>query len=157
MSRPILYLSGPYSANEYSSVAENIERARQFALLAWRAGWAAFCPHLNTAHFEDCCTLAHADWMDGDLTFIERMDPDRDAMLMLPYWSQSQGALQEREAALRRGIRVYQHLVLPPEQADEDCKYFRRTRYERHSYDTCASPATVCPPGVSCPIRRRAT
>jgi hypothetical protein len=32
-----------------------------------------------------------------------------------------------------------------------------RTRYERHSYDTCASPATVCPPGVSCPIRRRAT
>lgn len=156
MSRPILYLSGPYSATEYSSVTENIETARQFALLAWRAGWAAFCPHLNTAHFEDCCTLAHADWLDGDLTFIERMDPERDAMLMLPSWSQSRGALQERGAALRRRIRVFQHLPLPPSPVPVDCKYFRRVHYERYSYDMCASPATVCPPGETCPIRRRA-
>lgn len=155
MSRPILYLSGPYTATEGQTVADNIEVARQFAVLAWRAGWAAFCPHLNTAHFEDHCDLAHADWLDGDLAIIERMDPDRDAMMMLPGWTASQGALQERSAALKRGIRVFQHLPLPPEQGAERCTYFRRMHYERCSYDMCASPATTCPPGVTCPIRRR--
>jgi len=155
MPRPILYLSGPYSATNGKTVTQNIEVARRYALAAWEAGWAAVCPHLNTAHFEDRCTLSHADWLDGDLAIIERMDPDRDAMLMLPGWAHSRGALQERAAALRRGIRVFQHLPLPPEQGAERCAYFRRVHYGRCSYDVCASPATSCPPGVSCPIRRR--
>ena len=51
MTRPILYLSGPYSAGNGRTVADNIAVARTHAEAAWRQGWAAFCPHLNCAGF----------------------------------------------------------------------------------------------------------
>jgi hypothetical protein len=162
VSRPVLYLSGPYSATEDNSVTDNIAVARQFAVKAWEKGWAALCPHLNTAHFEGDCDLDHADWLDGDLGFIERLDPERDAMLMLPGWVGSAGSMQERSVAIARRIRVfYAHpldavdAVPAAPRIPQDCEHYRRVHYESTSCDVCAAPVTVCPPGVSCPIQRR--
>jgi len=161
VSRPVLYLSGPYSATEDNSVTDNIATARKYAILAWDAGWAALTPHLNTERFEEDCRLDHADWLDGDLTFISRLDPERDAMLMLPGWMGSAGSMQERSAAIARRIRIFYARPLDAVPAvpriPQECEHYRRVHYESTSCDVCASPVTVCPPGVSCPIRRRAT
>ena len=105
--RPILYISGPYSAGYGRSVAENIAVARAHAEMAWRRGWAAICPHLNTAHFEETCpSLSHDGWLNGDLTIISRLDPYVDAMLLLPGWMQSTGAMREYQRARSRGLEI---------------------------------------------------
>ena len=44
MTRPILYLSGPYSAGNGRTVAENIAVARAHAVSAARKGWHPFTP-----------------------------------------------------------------------------------------------------------------
>ena len=106
--RPILYLSGPYSAGYGRTVADNIAVARAHAEAAWRQGWAAFCPHLNCAGFEVSCPgVSHEEWLAGDLAILDRLDPARDAVLMLPRWILSRGAKVEHEAALSRNLQVY--------------------------------------------------
>lgn len=103
--RPILYISGPYSPGYGRSTEDNIETARAYAVRAWEKGWAAITPHLNTAGFEHLCTgVEHGDWLAGDLA---RLDPARDAVLMLPRWILSRGAQVEHKAALSRKLRVY--------------------------------------------------
>jgi len=64
--RPILYISGPYSAGNGRTVADNIAVARRYAVAAANAGWMPFTPHLNTAGFEvDCPEISHEEWLAG--------------------------------------------------------------------------------------------
>lgn len=108
MVRPILYISGPYTGNEFHSTEENIKTARQYAITAWEKGWAALVPHLNTAGFEKITGyLKHEDWVDGYLTILSRLDPKRDGILMLPRWMESKGSVMEMKHALWHGIRIF--------------------------------------------------
>ncbi len=108
MTRPVLYISGPYSAGYGRTVADNIAIARAHAEAAARKGWMPFTPHLNTAHFEASCpNVSHQEWLAGDLAILDRLDPARDAVLMLPRWILSRGAKVEHEAALSRNLQVY--------------------------------------------------
>ena len=67
MTRPILYIAGPYSAGHGRTVAENIAVARRYAVAAANAGWMPFTPHLNTAGFEiDCPDVSHGEWLAGE-------------------------------------------------------------------------------------------
>ncbi len=71
MTRPILYISGPYSPGNGRTVAENIAVARSYAVAAARKGWMPFTPHLNTAGFEvDCPEVPNEDWIDGDIAIL---------------------------------------------------------------------------------------
>lgn len=108
ITHPVLYLSGPYAAAYGRSVDANVAVAARFAVAAWRAGWAALCPHLNTWGFEHFADLSHRDWVTGDLAFLERMTPGRDAVLMLPHWEQSAGATLERAMARLCGLTIYE-------------------------------------------------
>ena len=107
MTRPILYISGPYSAGHGRSVTDNIAVARAHAVAAVRNGWFPFTPHLNTAHFEvDCPEVPNEDWIDGDLAILDRLDPATDAMLLLPNWEQSEGATLEVGWAKHIGLTI---------------------------------------------------
>lgn len=106
--RPLLYISGPYSPIPGRTIDTNIEIATAYAVAAWERGWAALCPHLNTARFDRRSTLPYLEWIAGDLVFIQRMVPARDALLMLPRWNESAGARAERDYAIERGIVVYE-------------------------------------------------
>ena len=78
MTRPILYISCPYSAGNGRTVADNIAVARRYAVAAANAGWMPFTPHLNTAHFEvDCPDVSHEEWLAGDLAILSLLDPTR--------------------------------------------------------------------------------
>ncbi|HKM25537.1 MAG TPA: hypothetical protein VJY40_07870, partial [Corynebacterium sp.] len=81
MTRPILYLSGPYSAGHGRTVADNIAVARRYAVAAARKGWMPFTPHLNTAGFEiDCPEVPNKDWIDGDLAILRLLPRARAAV-----------------------------------------------------------------------------
>ena len=114
MTRPILYLSGPYSPGNGRSVEDNIAVARKYAVAAVKAGWFPFTPHLNTAHFEDFCpNVSHQEWLDGDLTILRLLPRVRAAVLLLPGWEQSKGARLERDWAIHLNLEVFDPPATP--------------------------------------------
>ena len=116
MTRPILYISGPYSAGNGRTVTDNIAVARRYAVAAANAGWMPFTPHLNTAHFEvDCPNISHEEWIAGDLAFLSLLDPARAAVLLLPGWEQSKGARLERDWAIHLNLEVFDPPATPEE------------------------------------------
>lgn len=158
--RPILYISGPYSPGNGRTVADNIAIARRYAVAAANAGWMPFTPHLNTAGFEvDCPDVSHEEWLAGDLAILDRLDPATDAMLLLPDWIESPGAVREYHRAVARGIEVIYPVTspdaIPPATGRGVCEHYRQVHYETDSRDTCGSGHARCPQGKTCPIRRR--
>jgi len=114
VTRPILYLSGPYSPGNGRTIAENIAVARSYAVAAARKGWMPLTPHLNTAHFEvDCPEVPNEDWIDGDLAILRLLPRARAAVLMLPGWEQSKGARLERDWAIHLNLEVFDPPTTP--------------------------------------------
>jgi hypothetical protein len=99
----IVYIAGPYAANESGSIDDHIALARDAALKVWEAGHFAMCPHLNTSHFEEDSELTNKDYVDRDLWMVARCD----AIVMLPGWQESRGATRERDYATVQDIPVY--------------------------------------------------
>lgn len=160
MTRPILYISGPYSPGNGRTVAQNIAVARAHAVAAARKGWMPFTPHLNTAHFEeDCPEISNDDWIEGDLAILRLLPRAHAAVLMLPGWEQSAGARLERDWAIHLNLEVFDPPVypgcIPPAGERGLCPHYRLVHYETDSRDTCGSGRARCPQGKTCPIRRR--
>ena len=116
MTRPILYISGPYSAGHGRTVEDNIAVARRYAVAAANAGWMPFTPHLNTAGFEiDCPEISHQEWLDGDLAILRALSQAGVAVLLLPGWEQSKGARLERDWAIHLNLKVFDPPATPEE------------------------------------------
>lgn len=112
--RPILYISGPYSAGNGRTVADNIAIARSYAVAAVKVGWFPFTPHLNTAHFEDFCpNVSHQEWLDGDLTILRALSHADVAVLLLPGLEGSKGARLERDWAIHHNLEVFDPPATP--------------------------------------------
>jgi hypothetical protein len=105
----ILYISGPFSAPDDAGIERNIAAASDVALDMWRAGWSVISPHKNTAGFQHAQDLTHDRWMLGDFEILRKCD----AVLMLPGWSQSRGAILEHRYAGDLGLPTFYH----PQQA----------------------------------------
>jgi dTMP kinase len=104
--RMLLFVSGPYSGD----VDKNIEIAEKVAIDVWEAGHTAFCPHLNTAHFEEKSNVPYERYLAGCLETLVRCD----AIVMVPGWEDSPGAKVELDFASSHGIPVYVYPDLPP-------------------------------------------
>lgn len=87
----IVYISGKYSGD----IDANIQKAREMAITIWELGFTAFCPHLNTIHFEKSCRCTYADYLLGDLEILKRVN----IVLMMTGWEESKGAMIEHEEA----------------------------------------------------------
>ncbi len=103
--RALVYISGPYTADTALGIHENIEVAHRTSVNLWNAGFGCVTPHLNTTHFEHFCPdVPHAAWLEADLRMLEGCD----AILMLPGWEQSKGAVMERDRAYELRLGVYE-------------------------------------------------
>lgn len=110
----IVYISGPYRGD----VDANIQAAREAAIKVWEAGHTAICPHLNTAHFEDDCSLDDDRYVERDMDILARCD----GILMLPGWEASVGARTEHAYALDLSLPVWRYPELPgPHPTEESC------------------------------------
>jgi hypothetical protein len=101
----LVYVAGPYRANDNWLIAQNIRRAEALSLEVWKMGCACICPHANTANFQGAAP--DSVWLEGDLEMLRRCD----AILMTPDWTTSSGAKAERRFALDLPIPVLYTLL----------------------------------------------
>jgi hypothetical protein len=96
----VIYISGKLSAG---NIRENTSIARKAAVKLWELGYTVICPHLNTIDFHVDCDIDYTDYIEGDLVIIDRCD----AILMLPGWQESRGALVEHYYAKEKGKKIF--------------------------------------------------
>lgn len=89
----VIFISGPYRAKTTAEIDNNIQRARQVAMKLWKEGWIAYCPHMNTAHFDGLCP--DNVWLEGNLEILRRCD----AIYMMDGWMDSEGSIAEYNLA----------------------------------------------------------
>ena len=98
---PVIYIAGPFRGPNAWEIEANIRRAETLALEAWRAGFAAICPHTNTRFFQGA---APDDiWLNGDLAILGRCD----AILMTADWMASVGAIAEHSFAQDHDMLIF--------------------------------------------------
>ena len=99
----LVYTAGPITADYPSDRFKNCFTAWEYALQIWKRGHGVICPQFNT-FFMDSATIPYETFMKADYQMILRAC---DAMLMLPGWTESKGASNERQLALANGIPVF--------------------------------------------------
>ena len=98
----VVYVAGKYRDTHPYQIQYHIDCAKEVAMQVWKAGHAAICPHLNSAHFEGLNTEQH--FIDGTLELMKRCD----VVLLVPGWETSEGTKGEIAEAERLGIPVYE-------------------------------------------------
>lgn len=99
----LIYIAGQYSGD----VSHNIQIAKEESLKLWKMGFTVFCPHMNTANFEN--DIPYNRVMDGCIEILEKCD----AVVLLQNWEQSTGAKIEKEFAENHDIPVYYSPEIP--------------------------------------------
>ena len=98
----VIYIAGPYTANTNWQTQENINLAMKYGRFIAEIGAMPLISHSNTP-------LVFADlkcpqfWYDGTMELLRRCD----AILLIPGWESSKGALAEREEAIKLSIPVF--------------------------------------------------
>ena len=100
----LVYIAGPFRAPNSWLMEQNIRRAEEYALIAWRMGAAVICPHTNTRFFQGAAP--DNVWLEGDLEMVMRCD----VVFAIPGWKDSEGAKEEVRTALAMGIPVVHNL-----------------------------------------------
>jgi len=97
----VVYIAGPFRGESAWAIEQNIRRAEELALGAWRLGAAVLCPHTNTRFFQGAAP--DEVWLSGDLEMLRRCD----AVLLTDDWPKSHGAQAEKAEAHRVGLPVF--------------------------------------------------
>lgn len=99
--KKVIYIAGPFRAENSWKIENNIRIAETFAYKIWSMGAAVICPHANTRFFHG--SLPDNVWLDGDMAILNKCD----AIVMLPFWFESQGAKKELEFAKSINIPIF--------------------------------------------------
>lgn len=105
------YVAGPYRAPTPRGIVENIRAAESVGIRAMELGWAVFIPHMNTALFDGL--FPDETFLLAGLAFLDVCD----ALVLIPGWLDSSGALMEIKRAKALGIPVYEADELPEASA----------------------------------------
>ena len=100
------YVAGAYRASTQDEVIENIQRARDVARdivkYGWKSRWYPYTPHLNTGGMEDLAPDTFL--LDWGLSYLAICH----AVVLVPGWEKSLGAIQEIKKASQLGIPMYE-------------------------------------------------
>src|SRR4051812_21540463 len=98
----MIYLSGPISARHGRTIEQHVDAAREVFLRFVAAGIPAYCPHLEASH-PSVQAVSYEDWMRYDLAVLDHCS----ALLTLPNWEDSRGAVIEVAHAITIGVPVF--------------------------------------------------
>ena len=76
MNIPLLYIAGPYSANEHHTEQDHINRAEIVSIELIRKGFHVITPQKNTAGYEkyEDENITFETWIAMDLNILKRCD-----------------------------------------------------------------------------------
>lgn len=97
----VVYVAGPYTADEDFDRMQNIQRADKVTVELWAMGVFALCPHKITAFFGGL--REESVFIEGGLEFLRRCD----AVVLVEGWESSGGTLSEIREAMKLHIPVY--------------------------------------------------
>lgn len=100
--KPLVYISGPITPSGERTIEANVEQAKAVYLRFVAAGVPAYCPHVGGYHPE-FHAVEWETWMRYDLAVLEQCG----AVLTLPEWEHSKGAIREVSHAITLGIPVF--------------------------------------------------
>ncbi len=107
----LIYVAGRYRSKSKEGVRLNIQAASHVGAIASEKGWYPVIPHTNTAGHEHITDNDDQFYLDGTLELMRRCD----AVVMVPGWAQSSGAIGEHNEAHKLGIPTYLTVdELPP-------------------------------------------
>lgn len=110
----LVYIAGPYSATGVLSkipsfigkffiwfeINQNIKKARKIAQQIWSPDYSVFCPHTNTAHFNQ--NGGSLMYLRGDIIILQKCD----VVFFLKDWKKSKGAVKEMEVCKKLKIEI---------------------------------------------------
>ena len=99
----LIYVAGRYRAPTREGVNLNIQAATMVGLMAAEKGWYPVIPHTNTMHFEHLADKHDEFYLDGTLELMRRCD----AVVMVPGWKKSSGAIGEVNEAKRLNMDIF--------------------------------------------------
>ena len=114
--KPILYISGPYSAESLIDRQQNILNAKRRFVAALATGeWWVVCPHTHTAELEmHLPDVDHSEWLCMDIAMLAGCD----AIWIDPYENLSKGVLLELAWAMLAGFPLfYGRYIDPPRKS----------------------------------------
>ena len=102
----LLYIASPYRAKEPWRVEVNIQAALTLAreVVKITDKWFPVVPQANTAHFDGMRSDQY--FLDGTLEMLRKCD----AVLMGPWWQDSDGCCAEYVEAERLGLPIFESL-----------------------------------------------
>ena len=126
--KTFVYIAGPYRATNgghdyqsYYEIDQHINEARMWATRLANENIPFFCAHMNSAHMEVIVPNASPDyWLNLDRLILEHAS----ALLLIPGWMESKGALAERDRAAELGIERWSYTAF-----DELVKWWRGDNY----------------------------
>lgn len=101
----LIYIAGPFRGKNSWEMENNIRRAEELVLAAWKAGFAVICPHTNTRFYQGAAP--DNVWLDGDLEILRRCD----GVILVENWEKSEGTKAEIKEAKNRQIPVFQDVT----------------------------------------------
>lgn len=104
MTKPVIYIVGPFRGPDHFIIAENIRNAERAGLQVAKAGAIPLIPHSMYSHFQDA--LPDDFWLAADMQLLYRCD----GLVLLATWPTSRGASAEREEALHLDMPI---MILP--------------------------------------------
>ena len=100
-----VFICGPFRAPTMGVQYDNIARAGEAAMHAWRLGCFVLCPHLNSGSLYGLIDEAHV------LAAYRQEIVRCDAVLLVQGWQEAEGALAEYEVAVRAGVPVFEDVA----------------------------------------------
>jgi nucleoside 2-deoxyribosyltransferase len=121
MNTPLLYVAGPYSANETYSEQDHIKRAEQVSIQLIKQGFHVITPHKNTDGYEkyEDGNITFDTWIEMDLNILKRCD----GIYLFGDYQNSTGAMVELSYAYDNNIPIFIDQLDPPDKLTVD--YFR--------------------------------